>query len=276
MVVSELYCLRFGPVELPLFTVILHLMYAYPGSRGEFLRLAEFLARECKVPVDAVDLAGASALMHAINTKPYYDEAFASIMTSADAKINRQDRMGKTAAHYIVDIDTLAGPAADKRAAEAMRFFMAHGGNTAITDGEEVSVVGNAGKLKKSAPMLMNFILGKPQGGLAGFERATAHIRTLSIQAAQNANRASMMASSNAAGSRNSSMASNTTRPVFNRAVSASSVMSMTSSGASANSVGSMKINLPGVTCACQRRGMWRICCGKPPDMEAMVKALPA
>lgn len=272
MVVSELYCLRFGPIELPLYTVILHLMYAYPGSRGEFLKLAEFLARECKVPVDAVDLAGSSALMHAINTKPYYDEAFASIMTSADAKINRQDRMGKTAAHYIADIDTLAGPAADKRAAEAMRFFMAHGGNTSITDGEEVSVVGNAGKLKKSAPMLMNFILGKPQGGLAGFERATAHIRTLSMQAAQNANRASMMGSS---GVRASSMA-NATRPVFNRAASASSVMSMASSGASANSVGSMKINLPGVTCACQRRGMWRICCGKPPDMEAMKRALPA
>lgn len=279
MVVSELYCLRFGPIELPLFTVILHLIYAYPGSRADFLQLAEFLAKDCKVPVDAVDLSGASALMHAINTKPHYDVAFAEIMRNAGAKINRQDRMGRTAAHYIANVDATAGPAADKRACEAMRFFIANGGNTAVTDGEDVSVISNANKLKKAAPLLMNLLLGKIPTNLGGHARPAVHIRTLSMQATQKPNKINMVSgggnNNNGFAVRPTAMA-NATRPTIDRAVSAGSVFTLASSGGSMSSVGSMKgrVELPGVTCACQRRGMWRICCGKPPDMEAMKRAL--
>ena len=274
MVVSELYCLRFGPIELPLFTVILHLIYAYPGTRAEFLKLAEFLAKDCKVPVDAVDLAGSSALMHACNTKPYYDEQFAEIMRRANAKINRQDRLGKTAAHYIANMDVAAGPAADRRATDAMRYFIMNGGDTAIADGEGVSVVSCAVKIKQAAPMLSNLLLGKPQANHAGVER---NMRTLSIQAQQYANSLNKngIPPSNGVKISSSSPVANANRPNLARAVSNNSVISKASSGGSmGGAVGSMKINLPGVTCPCQRRGMWRICCGKPPDLEAMRKAL--
>jgi hypothetical protein len=263
MAISELYCLRWGPLELPIFTVILNLIYAYPGARKEYLSLTRYLANECKVPVDSVDLAGASALMHSVSTKSFFDEQFAQILLDSKAKINRQDRHGKTAAHYIADVDSTAGSAADIRSSEAMRWYIVHGGNIAIADGAGMSVASRAFNLRKSAPLLMGVILGsKPASPItSSFAQRPLAQRTASYE---NSRPLSIGQAS-------------TTRPTYNRAADSngSTASHMSTSSAGSMKIGKIQINLPGVTCPCQRRGMWRVCCGVPPDMEAINDALP-
>jgi len=260
MAVSELYCLRWGPLELPIFTTILNLLYAYPGARKEYLDLTQYLAGDCKVPVDAVDLAGASALHHAISTKPYFDVAFATIMLDNRAKINRQDRHGRTAAHYIVGVTPMAGSAADLRASEAMAFFISKGGNPAIPDGSGNTVMSRGTLLRKQAPKLLGVLLGKEPSPLASPTSPVSQ-RPLSMRTTSYENNPMTRVISSS-------------RPAYTRAPKSHGSTTSTASAGSVK-VGKLEVVLPGVTCPCQRRGMWRVCCGVPPDLEAMNKALP-
>jgi len=251
--------MRWGPLELPIFTTILSLIYAFPGARQDYLGLTQYLAGDCKVPVDAVDLAGASALHHAISTKPYFDIAFATILLDNRAKINRQDRHGRTAAHYIVGVTPMAGSAADIRASEAMAFFISKGGNPAIPDGSGNTVMSHGTMMRKQAPKLLNVLLGKVPSPLSSPTSPVAQ-RPLAMRTTSHNNNAMTRVVSSS-------------RPAYARTKSHGSTTSTASAGSV--KVGKLEVVLPGVTCPCQRRGMWRVCCGVPPDLEAMNKAMP-
>ena len=77
--------------------------------------------------VNAVDLSGTTALMHAISTKPYLDLEIAQMLLDAGADINPRNRYGETAADEIVKVRSLDSGTVDK-AKQAMRWFAAHGG----------------------------------------------------------------------------------------------------------------------------------------------------
>ena len=82
------------------------------------------------------DLTGTTALVYSICTKLYFNLEFAQIMLDAGGDINRRDRFGATAAHDITTIQLLWSKGAHERAGLALQWFLEHGGNLDIEDGE--------------------------------------------------------------------------------------------------------------------------------------------
>ena len=82
------------------------------------------------------DITGMTALMYSICTKPYFDPEFAQVMFDAGGDINRRDRYGGTAAHDITTVQLLYRKGSHERAGLALQWFLEHGGNLDIEDGE--------------------------------------------------------------------------------------------------------------------------------------------
>lgn len=87
-----------------------------------------------------IDIAGTSALMHSIATKPYFDPEFAQLMLDAGGDINRRDRFGAIAAHDITTVQLLYETAAHGKAGRALQWYLEHGGTLDAVDGEGISV----------------------------------------------------------------------------------------------------------------------------------------
>lgn len=85
------------------------------------------------------DISGNTALMHSIATKPCFDPEFAQIMLDAGGDINRRDRFGGTAAHDITTVQVLYNQTAHEKACRALQWFLEHGGNPEIADGDGIS-----------------------------------------------------------------------------------------------------------------------------------------
>ena len=147
----ELWNQKWGPTKIPIYNVLLTLVYMQPERRQSRMEMVRYLADEAKVPVDGTDLAGSSALMYAISTKPYLDFEFADIMIGHEADINRRNRYGCTAAH---DIVMLQSPEHEERSVSALRWFIAHRGNPDIKDGDGMSPRYMATRLTRLAPEL--------------------------------------------------------------------------------------------------------------------------
>ena len=77
--------------------------------------------------------------MHAIGTKPNFDPEFAQLMLDAGADINRRDRFGGVAGHDIVTVQLLYDHTAHEKAGRALQWFLEHGGDLDIKDGEGIS-----------------------------------------------------------------------------------------------------------------------------------------
>lgn len=54
--------------------------------------MVQWLVVEAKIPVDGIDIAGTTALMYAISTKPYLEIGFAEILLAGGADINKINR----------------------------------------------------------------------------------------------------------------------------------------------------------------------------------------
>ena len=92
-------------------------------------------------------------MTHAISTKPYLDVSFAQILYDAGSSVNYCNRYGATAAHEMVtlrqfDFETR------QRAAEALQWLIAHGGDISIKDGDSMSPKFVIGRLSSMAPEL--------------------------------------------------------------------------------------------------------------------------
>ena len=86
--------------------------------------------------------------MHSISTKPYFDPEFAQVMLDFRANINRRDRCGGVAAHDITTIQLLRDDVAHEKAGRSLQWFLEHGGNIDIKDGDGVSARDIIGSLK--------------------------------------------------------------------------------------------------------------------------------
>ena len=85
------------------------------------------------------DLSGTSALKASISTKPYFDPEFAQLMLDAGGDINRRDRFGMVAAHDITTVQLLYDQNAHQTAGRAMQWYLEHGGNLDIEDGDGIT-----------------------------------------------------------------------------------------------------------------------------------------
>lgn len=133
---QQLYALAWGPTRVPIYDLVLLSTLIVPPLRKQHVDLARWLAQEAKVPVDGMDASGTTALSHAISTKPAFDPEFAQILYDAGADVNHKNRYGGTCAHEIAIVWELHNRVALQRAADALEWFMAHGGNADVKDND--------------------------------------------------------------------------------------------------------------------------------------------
>ncbi|KAJ7593848.1 hypothetical protein C8J56DRAFT_925315 [Mycena floridula] len=130
-----IYQMRWGPTEVPVYNILGLLVQIIPYNRPQYLLMARYLIEEAKVPVNGRDLSGTCALSHTFSTKPALDLAYAQILYDAGGEVNARNRYGGTVAHEIVTIwnkETV-------KAEIALKWFLNHGGNLDIADGDGVT-----------------------------------------------------------------------------------------------------------------------------------------
>ncbi|KAH9948584.1 hypothetical protein B0H21DRAFT_733158 [Amylocystis lapponica] len=144
---AELFALRWGPTRVPIFDLLLLATLIVPTERAQQLDIARWLIQQAKVPVDGTDLSGSTALYHTISTKPAFDPEYAEILHGAGADVNSRNRYGGTAAHEICLIWEPRNRAVVQRAADALEWYLRHGGNIDIKDNDGPTVRGAISKL---------------------------------------------------------------------------------------------------------------------------------
>lgn len=77
-------------MRLPVFNIILMFIYLSPSSRSTYTTSTKWVIYTTKVPIDGTDLSGATVMMHAISTKPYFDTSFAQNHFDAGSVINHR------------------------------------------------------------------------------------------------------------------------------------------------------------------------------------------
>ncbi|KAH9841136.1 uncharacterized protein C8Q71DRAFT_846309 [Rhodofomes roseus] len=137
-VVRDIYEMRWGPTQVPIFNLILLSTLLVPAMRPQQLAVARFLINEMKMPVDGRDLSGATGLYHAISTKPAFDPEYAQILVDAGGDVNARNRYGDTTAAEIAMLRDY-GADGKQRARDALAWFFAHGGNVDVMNTDGVS-----------------------------------------------------------------------------------------------------------------------------------------
>lgn len=164
--------IHYGPGKMPIFNYILQLAYMDPSHRAYLLAVTRFLAIEFKVPVDSADLAGNTAFMYSISTKPFLDTEFADIMLQAGADINHRNRYGCVAAHDAVMASDHT-PAGRKKTFDALKYFIDKGGDVDASDGDLMTVRDMANKVKRLVPEI-GVLFSADEEDLAAFAPAPA------------------------------------------------------------------------------------------------------
>lgn len=131
--------MRWGPTSVPIYNLLLLLTIIFPDNYSQHLEIARWLSTVAGVSVDGCDLSGTSALSHAISTKPSLDPDFAQVLYDAGGDVNHRNRYGGTAAHEIITIFA-KDEVRVRRATNALQWFLEHGGNVDIKDGDGMSV----------------------------------------------------------------------------------------------------------------------------------------
>ncbi|KAJ6543547.1 hypothetical protein DFH09DRAFT_1173331 [Mycena vulgaris] len=168
---QEIYALCWGPTLLTIYHILLHFRVLFPEKAAGYLAIARFLAETARVPVDGADLSGTHALSVAISTKPIVDFEYAQILHDAGGDVNNRNRYGGTAAHEIIQVWTPTDKSVMGRAVRALAWFLGHGGNVDIADGDGMRARAMAARLERFSPDLANLI--------AGVDRARkAHVAT--------------------------------------------------------------------------------------------------
>lgn len=106
--------------------------------RALYVSIIRWLAQDACVPVDTTDLSGSTALMWSISTKPYLDTDIADILLAVGGDINHRNRYGCVAAADIVMARDFT-PAGKKKTCDALKYFLAKGGDIDIADGDGIT-----------------------------------------------------------------------------------------------------------------------------------------
>jgi hypothetical protein len=109
-----------------------------PDRRLKYISFADFFIN-AKVSVDGRDLSGSTALSHCYSTKPGFDLEYADLLYKAGADVNNRNRYGTTTAHEIAQVYNRSDSASVQKAAKALKWFLSHGGNADIADGDGIS-----------------------------------------------------------------------------------------------------------------------------------------
>ena len=143
--------MKWGPTKIPVYNVLLSFNLMNSPAREKYMAIAQWLINTAKVPVDGTDLSGTTALMHSISINPYLDKEFAQLMLDASGDMNHRNRFGCTIAHDAVKVNPL-DPTAKQKSFDAIRWFLAHGGDPDIKDVDGLSVRYMVGRLATAVP----------------------------------------------------------------------------------------------------------------------------
>lgn len=156
-VANDLYSLRWGPIDTPIFNLLGLFMQIIPDFRCKYISLADFLIN-AKVPVDGRDLSGSTALSHCYSTKPGFDLEYAELLYKAGGEVNNRNRYGTTTAHEIAQVYNRSDPSSVQKATKALEWFLSHGGNADIADGDGISPRSICAAIKYMVPQLLAVI----------------------------------------------------------------------------------------------------------------------
>lgn len=137
-VAEQLYQLRWGPTSTPMFNLLSLFAQIWEPNRARYLAIAGWLMNTAKVPVDGTDVGGNTALQHAVSTKPSFDTEYGQMLYDAGANINHRNRYGATVASEMAMVHSLA-PEDIRKAKAAIPWFLHHGGNLDVKDGDGIS-----------------------------------------------------------------------------------------------------------------------------------------
>ncbi|KAJ7122574.1 hypothetical protein C8R43DRAFT_1090766 [Mycena crocata] len=155
---QEIYELRWGPTLVAVYQLLGLMRIIQPARAAVHLDIARFLIEEAKVPVDGKDLSGTQALSHAFSTKPAVDYEYAQLLHDAGGDVNARDRYGGTVAHEIGKVWTPQDKAVVAKATKAMKWFLDHGGNVDIADGDGMTVRRMTTTLERFAPGIAKLV----------------------------------------------------------------------------------------------------------------------
>ncbi|KAF8592088.1 hypothetical protein K439DRAFT_1656501 [Ramaria rubella] len=137
--INQLYAIRWGPTQVPIFNCLLLATIIWPQRRQKILDVVCWLI-SLGVLVDGRDLSGTTALAHSLSTKPSLDTEFAKLLLDAGGDINKRNRYGATCAHEFSMVRT-PDPVLIDRAGKALRFFLSHGGDPNIADNDGITAM---------------------------------------------------------------------------------------------------------------------------------------
>ncbi|KAF2849493.1 hypothetical protein T440DRAFT_499701 [Plenodomus tracheiphilus IPT5] len=160
IVQDELYAARWGPTRLPIYNVILQFFFFAPENESKLLNLTRYLTTTIRVPIDATDATGATALYWSISTKPFAVPTFAQLLFSAGGSVNTRNRFGGTTGSEIAQADVHGDTSKN---VEMMRWFVQHGGDVHAKDNDGMNVRMLVDMMKKKVPG-MNEVLEQGRG----------------------------------------------------------------------------------------------------------------
>jgi hypothetical protein len=137
---QEIYDLHWGPTQVPIYNLLSLFTRLNPPLRNAYINIAKFLIEEANVPVDGTDLSGTTALSHCFSTKPGLDFEYAQLLYDAGGDVNHRNRYGCTVAQEIVQVYMPGDKTVVANAKKALKWFLTHGGNVDIADGDGCTV----------------------------------------------------------------------------------------------------------------------------------------
>lgn len=161
-VCNELYTLRWGPTQVPIFNLLGLFRIIRPDRKAPYFDIARFLIGK-GVPVDGKDLSGTTALSHSFSTKPGFDFEYAQLLYDAGGDVNDRNRHGATVAHEILQVFLFSDPEARKMAVESLKWFLSHGGNIDIADSDGMVPRFMCERLQNVLPELLKIVKKEDQ-----------------------------------------------------------------------------------------------------------------
>lgn len=135
--IEMFYNASWGPTRVRIYNLLFLSSILAPHNRPHHIEIIKWLTTEAKIPVDGPDLSGTSALSQTISTKPAFDPEIAQLLFDAGGDVNSRNRYGAVAAHEICMIWT--PNAVPVNSPQALKWFLDHGGDLDISDGDGMS-----------------------------------------------------------------------------------------------------------------------------------------